>query len=368
MRFVDGDGKRRRLSTGLPDSVPEEQARVQAATKVRAAAGVASPLLSRAVGTVLNVAEALERCYIGRWSNNASGPHLKYVVRMMEREVGHWLLSDMPGPIGYQKIKDYRDGILRDGKSKATANRRMSLLRVALREALKEGHLGAMPVFPEQLDEENVTERFLSQDEEVKALEWIKGKSLAEQYDPESTGEWTYMRLLVIGLLDTGARLSELLKLKECNSTEVVFKGAVAVEQPSVVTGRRRSKKNTKSGKSRRVPLTERAATALPALIAHPLHGTVSVDWCGYRWQQVRDAHAEIADVNLHLLRHTFACRLLEAGVDLFVVSKLLGHSSVQVTERYGHLARTSGVFEQAISALSRKPVVVSSAAKKGVA
>jgi integrase len=44
-------------------------------------------------------------------------------------------------------------------------------------------------------------------------------------------------------------------------------------------------------------------------------------------------------DVKLHILRHRCASRLLKAGVDLYVVSKWLGRSSVNVTERYAHLA-----------------------------
>ena len=85
------------------------------------------------------------------------------------------------------------------------------------------------------------------------------------------------------------------------------------------------------------MPLTPRAAEALGKLLQHPLHGTVSVDWCGHRWGKVRKA-CNLGDVNLHVLRHTCASRLVQGGVDLYTVSAWLGHSSVKVTERYAHL------------------------------
>ncbi|MEV0697457.1 tyrosine-type recombinase/integrase [Saccharopolyspora sp. NPDC050389] len=48
---------------------------------------------------------------------------------------------------------------------------------------------------------------------------------------------------------------------------------------------------------------------------------------------------AELTDVTPHGLRHTYASWLIQAGVPIEVVSKLLGHASVATTERYAHLA-----------------------------
>lgn len=42
--------------------------------------------------------------------------------------------------------------------------------------------------------------------------------------------------------------------------------------------------------------------------------------------------------VRFHDLRHSCASLLLAAGVDLYTISKILGHSTIQVTQRYAHL------------------------------
>ncbi len=56
-----------------------------------------------------------------------------------------------------------------------------------------------------------------------------------------------------------------------------------------------------------------------------------------------RDAAEDAGVKNLHVhdLRHTFACRRLRAGVDIYTVSKLLRHASVIMSERYAHLSQS---------------------------
>ena len=57
------------------------------------------------------------------------------------------------------------------------------------------------------------------------------------------------------------------------------------------------------------------------------------------RWFNEALTEAKIRDYFWHCNRHTFASRLVMAGVDLRTVAELMGHSSIQMTMRYAHLA-----------------------------
>jgi len=101
---------------------------------------------------------------------------------------------------------------------------------------------------------------------------------------------------------------------------------------------------HSKSKRSRYVPLSTEFAEFLNEQILgkKPEQSALS----GFSDQWVRRGFKQachsvgIRDFVFHDLRHTFAQRLLSKGVPIYKVSKILGHSSVVVTEQhYGHLA-----------------------------
>lgn len=138
---------------------------------------------------------------------------------------------------------------------------------------------------------------------------------------------------LVYLALETGGRLSELNSLTyddiDLKNGRVLFRGPT-----------------TKTGQRRYVPLRKDAIEEVKTW-------GIGEDKKVFHWQYSSNAskrfRALLRELNLwetrsgtrsfHTLRHTYASHLLMNSVNIFTVSRWLGHSSVRVTEKhYGHL------------------------------
>lgn len=129
----------------------------------------------------------------------------------------------------------------------------------------------------------------------------------------------------------TGMRRGEIVKMNEAE---------IGHKTMSILSG------NTKTLKRRTVPIIKPLRPWLKYL---PL--PIGAEGVKSGFQRARKA-AGMEHVHFHDLRHSTASLLVQAGVDLHTISKILGHSTTKMTERYAHLevdqqhAALSKVFE----------------------
>ena len=140
--------------------------------------------------------------------------------------------------------------------------------------------------------------------------------------------------------VDTGGRRAELLGL-DWRQVDLARKRVVFL--------------NTKNGEDRTVRLCDRACAVLAS--RGPKEKGPVFTYKGKAIRSVRTSFiaarkaAGLDDVRFHDLRHTFASRLVQAGVPLYDVGQLMGHKSLEMVQRYAHLA--PDYQERAINALN---------------
>ncbi len=107
---------------------------------------------------------------------------------------------------------------------------------------------------------------------------------------------------------------------------------------------------HTKAKRRRYVPINESARVALLTRMRFRAAHCPDSAWvfCNAKGERIKSVkrsfttacrRAGIEDFRIHDLRHTCAAWLVSAGVPIIEVRDLLGHSSVEMTERYAHLA-----------------------------
>jgi integrase len=124
--------------------------------------------------------------------------------------------------------------------------------------------------------------------------------------------------------------------------------GEVVRAQASHLSGSSLVVSQTKSGKVRRVPL--------PPTLLEELRGRVG-RICPFSshgaFNRMVKQLSGLERFHVHQLRHTYACRWLEAGGSLAALQEILGHSTIVTTQRYGRLSETH-VLDEARRILGR--------------
>lgn len=165
----------------------------------------------------------------------------------------------------------------------------------------------------------NARERFLSAEEAARLREAV------------AASQNTQLQHIVGLLLLTGARVGELLAARWEH---------VDVERRALLIP------TSKNGRPRHCPLSVAALAIIealprfnscPFLIPNPETQKPFVS-IKHGWQRAIKV-AKLPGLRIHDLRHSAASFMVNSGVDLFAVGKVLGHASYQSTQRYAHLA-----------------------------
>jgi site-specific recombinase XerD len=201
----------------------------------------------------------------------------------------------------------------------ATLNRYRALLCLTYRLAVQNGKVASNPArLVRQRPENNGRIRFLSAEEEASL------RAVVQEDCPHHLPE---LELAI----NTGMRMGEQYNLTwDC----------VDFERRLLTLPR------TKNSETRHVPLNDPAIAALraaqsmgngqPCLFLNRFGQPLKRP---REWFDAAVRKARLSDFTWHCIRHTFASRLVMAGVDLRTVQELMGHKTISMTVRYSHLA-----------------------------
>lgn len=262
--------------------------------------------------------------------------------------VSHWIgpvVGAMPiREISLSHCKEIKRRLLDAGRSPRTIQYVFTSFEAVWRAAQDDGFvINNAPTktrsFKKSLPKlDNCKERFLTFEEEKRLLSILQEKS-----------DTTYD--MVVISLDTGLRWSEITAL---TWDRVDFENAIF------------HLTRTKRGESRWVPFTERVRATLHKIGPGQSGEHVFKNRWGERINKLSQSfsravksaglNAGVTDpkmkITFHSLRHTFASRVLKAGASIYETSKLLGHGSVKVTERYSHVVQED--LQSAVRRLER--------------
>ena len=222
-----------------------------------------------------------------------------------------------------KKIAEYKVLRYSEKVKPATINRELAMLSKAFSLAVREW----------DWIKENPVSKVTKERENNRRDRWLTSED--EQMLLENSPQW--LKEIIVFALHTGLRQDELLSLQW--SRVDLFRKIIIIQE-------------SKDGKPRTIPLNR---IALDILMEKSkvrnlksdlvfLSNAITKICCQNLIKAFNTAKdkASIQNFHFHDLRHTFATRLAQKGVDIYKISKLLGHVSITMTQRYAHHCRES--------------------------
>jgi integrase len=314
-------GRTRRIAIGQHGAVTVEQARKRAKELLGSVAAGQNPAeviaLHRGAPTVASVGARFLRDHVAlRCKPSTAGEYRRALESFVNPAMGNHKIVDVTRADIAKLHHGLRDRPYQANRMLGVLSKMFTLCEVwGLRPD------GSNPCRHVPKYREEKRERFLTS-QELRRL----GDTLSdfERSGQESAYVIGAFRLLLL----TGCRLSEIQTLRWS------YVSARYLELPDSKTG------------ARRIPLPPAAQAVLAALPRSPGNPFVI---CGAvdgqhitdlqrPWRRIRAA-AGLDDVRIHDLRHTYASNAVANGMPIQMVGKLLGHTQIQTTMRYAHLA-----------------------------
>ena len=250
-------------------------------------------------------------------------------------------------------VGNWRKALLKKGRSAGGINRPIAYLRALLNHAYRHSKVidhHPLATFKQLREDKSKVVRYLSESEETRLHEAMEARDTKARLTRETANQWRrdrgyklfpviplnsygdYLTPMILLALNTGMRRGELFNLQWA---DIDFKAKTLAVHGA----------GAKSGKTRHIPLNPQALGALikwrnqtksKTHVFTGKHGKLT-DVKKPFGNLLKDAG--IAGFRFHDLRHHFASKLAMKSVDLNTIRELLGHSDLQMTMRYAHLA-----------------------------
>lgn len=243
-------------------------------------------------------------------------------------------------------IRAWLASLVQQGKSRSTISRRTASIRSFTAWAYRRGYLDSDPgLLVTSARGDQKLPQVQTPFDTAELLSYA-ATCAREENSPAAIRDWTILETIYA----TGIRVSEVCSL---DTTSIDQQGMTLR-----VIG--------KGNKERVVPFTRACLSALQAWLSHGRPSLAIPEagralFVGDKGRRIDPrviramihrmcAQAGVRDLAPHALRHTAATHILAGGADLRAVQEMLGHSSLQTTQRYTHVdaQRLSAIYKQA--------------------